>query len=64
MGRIKPLHKEMYSPERQEIERRAEYFELEARRHAMQVTIMAIASGCILGSLMVLGLILVLLAVL
>lgn len=62
--RVKPLHRQLYSPERDEIERRAEYFELEARRRQRLITIAAIAFGTLLGATLVGGIIAVLKAVL
>ena len=46
----KALHRELYSPEREEIEKRAEYFELETRRHEKLATVAAVALGVFLGA--------------
>lgn len=62
--RVKPLHRQLYSPEREEIERRAEYFELEARRRQRLVTIGAVGFGLVLGATLIGGIFAVLKAVL
>lgn len=51
--RIGPLHKELYSPERDEIERRSEYIELQIRRRERAALMVAIAGGTVIGAMVV-----------
>lgn len=48
-----PYHRELYSPERDEIERQAEYFELVTKRRAKLATMAAIGLGSFMGVLVV-----------